>query len=237
MFSSMVQFGETSSLRLAFSAFTANNMGMSKSPDFIRTLMRRRQAEPAEPYSAAEVDKLLNQFKQLEQQVESQKQVIGSLQRNALADPATGLANRRTLESELAKSLSTARRYGRRHALIWVELSDFSALEALGEETTAHVLTHTARLLRQNIRATDIASRPHDVAPVFACILNELRLAENATVRATEISKVLNGTPCVAPRATLHLTAQVGYFVFGSEDSVDDIIAKAQKACHTGMPS
>jgi diguanylate cyclase (GGDEF)-like protein len=205
---------------------------MSKSPDFIRTLMRRRQGEPEAPFSAAEVDKLLNQFKQLEQQVESQKEVIGALQKQALADPATGLANRRTLESELDKSLSTARRYGRRHALIWIEIADYAALEALGEETIAHVLKHTARLLRQNIRATDIASRPHDVAPVFACILNELRMADNAAMRASEISHVLNGTPCVTPRATLHLTAQVGHVVFGADDSVTDVIAKAQKACH-----
>lgn len=210
---------------------------MSKAPDFIRTLMRHRKGEADAPYSAAEVDKLINHFKSLEQQVESQKEVIGALQKQALADPATGLANRRTLESELDKSLSTARRYGRRHALIWIELADYATLEALGEDTTDHVLKHTARLLRQNIRATDIASRPHDVAPVFACILNELRLAENATVRATEISRVLNGTPCVCPRATLHLTAQVGYFVFGSEDSVSDIIGKAQKACHEGQPA
>lgn len=210
---------------------------MSKSPDFIRTLMRHRQAEPAEPYNAAEVDKLISQFKQLEQQVESQKQVIGNLQKQALADPSTGLANRRTLEIEIEKSLSTSRRYGRRHALIWIELADYAALEALGEETTACVLTHTARLLRQNIRATDIASRPHDVAPVFACILNELRLAENAAMRADEISKVLNGTPCVTPRATLHLTGQVGHVVFGADDEVADVIAKAQAACHAVMPT
>lgn len=198
----------------------------SKPVDPIAALMRRRRAAPNTAYSSDDVDKLLNRFKELQEKVDSQKEMISTLEREALADPVTGLANRRTLEGELEKSLSTARRYGRRHALLWVEVADFENYAKLSPGTDEAILVSVSRIIRQNIRATDIASRPH--GGVFGIILNELRVAENANARADEISRVIAATPCLTPRNTLHLEVEVGICVFGADDELSDVLVRAE---------
>jgi diguanylate cyclase len=199
---------------------------MSKRPDPIRGMMNNRRADEPRTYSDAEIQGLLEELEQLRALMMAQRQQVDSLEEHAMADPLTGLANRRTLESELEKSLATSRRYGRQHALLVIEIDAYGTLaERLGQETAETMLTHTARMLRQNIRPTDIAARLENAT--FAVILNELRSLENAATRASELSRIISETPCISRMHTLHITATVGHTGFGPEDAVQDIIARA----------
>lgn len=148
------------------------------------------------------------------------------LERDAKSDPLTGLANRRTFEEELERSLATARRYGRQHALLVVDVNDFKSInDRLGHATGDQVLQHVARLLRQNIRPTDIAARYG--GDEFCVILNELRAMENATMRAQGISDIISRTPCVGQKHTVHVGASVGCCVFGAEDEAAEVFQRA----------
>ncbi|MFZ2586723.1 MAG: GGDEF domain-containing protein [Alphaproteobacteria bacterium] len=201
---------------------------MTKRPDPIAGIMRRRRAEPTEVYSAEEVDKILSHYKKLQSDVARKEHEIAALERDRKSCPVTGLANARTLRDEVERSVATAQRYGRRHALLLVQVNDFEGYNAMGAETAVAVLTHVARLLRQNIRATDIAARVEGC--LFGVILNELRAIENADFRAAELAKTLAHTPCITPRHSLTLSASIGPYVFGLDDDVDGIYAKAHAA-------
>ncbi|MCP5405417.1 MAG: GGDEF domain-containing protein [Pseudomonadaceae bacterium] len=203
---------------------------MSKAPriDPIRNLMTRRRAQPEAAYSAEEVDELLNYYKQLQEKVARQDEQIESLQKSSRADPVTGLANRVTLQEEVERSLATAKRYGRSHALLKLMVNDFEGYNAMGAETAVAVLTHISRVIRQGIRSTDIAARSHGAE--FYVILNELRALDNAQMRAQEIAKAVASTPCITPGHTLYVGVTVGACLFSMDDTAESVFANANAA-------
>ncbi len=180
-------------------------------------------AELAEQY-----EELLNEFKKLQALYEEQAMLLARLQAQAPLDEVTGLANQKSLEAELERSLATARRHGRGHALVMFRLHDFTTYAALGEATETAMLTHLARLLRQNIRPTDIAARLS--GGTFAVLLNEVRASDNAHLRAAAIAEVVAQTPCMAGSRSLHLSVATGVRPFGAEDSVPELLGAAQSA-------
>ena len=205
--------------------------------DPLQHLMKRRQADAEigqEP--ASDYDTLLSDYKELQRMVEEQSRLITTLQRESGADPLTGLANHRTLATEIERSLATARRYGRRHALILLNVVDFANLSSqLGEDTSDALLRHISSLIRQNIRPTDIAAHPR--FGEFAVILNELRAIENATMRADELCSITSQTPCMVGGRSLHAMVTYGLCVFTQDDEAADIMARARQSLATATPT
>lgn len=198
----------------------------TRKPDPMTSMLNKRRAAQPRAYADPEFEALMAEFKQLQDQLSAKQQLIETLEQNSAADAVTGLANRRTLESELQRSLATARRYGRRHALLVIDINDFSSINTrLGTDTGDAVLCHIARIIRQNIRPTDIAARTE--ADNFAVVLNELRAIENAEMRGAEILAAINHTPCVGAQHTVHVTANLGVCVFGADDELPDILQRA----------
>lgn len=199
----------------------------TRKPDPMTSMLNKRRAAEPRAYVDPEFEALMAEFKQLQDQLSAKQQLIDTLEQNTSADALTGLANRRTLESELQRSLATARRYGRRHALLVIDINDFSSINTrLGRQTGDAVLCHIARIIRQNIRPTDIAARTE--ADNFAVVLNELRAIENAETRGAEILAAINHTPCVGAQHTVHVTANLGVCVFGADDELADILKRAE---------
>lgn len=196
--------------------------------DPIRNLLTRRRAEPNAAYSADDVDELLKHYKTLQDKIHQQHDMIAALEQDRKSDPVTGLANRTTLVEEIERSLATAKRYGRSHALLKLVVDNFDGYNAMGADTAVAVLTHIARVLRQSIRTTDIAARPH--GNEFCVILNELRALENAEMRAAEIARAVAASPCITPHHTLPVSVAVGAVLFGMDDSVDSIFSRVNGA-------
>lgn len=174
---------------------------------------------------AVQYEDLLQEFNKLQQLYEEQSALLAKLQAQAPLDDVTGLANHKSLESELERSIATARRHSRTHALVLFRLQDFTTYAALGEGTETAILTHLARLLRQNIRPTDIAARLQ--GGTFAVILNEVRATDNAHQRAAAIADVVAHTPCVAGPRSLQLSVMTGVRPFGAEDGVPTLLSDA----------
>lgn len=177
---------------------------------------------------AEQYEELLNEFNKLKTLYEEQSVLLATLQAQAPLDEVTGLANQKSLEAELERSLATARRHSRSHALVLFRVQDFATYAALGEATETAMLTHMARLLRQNIRPTDIAARLQ--GGTFAVLLNEVRASDNAHLRAAAIATVVAQTPCVAGGRNLHLTVATGVKPFGAEETVPELLGAAQSA-------
>lgn len=78
----------------------------------------------------------------------------------ALTDALTGLANRRALDSELARECQLAARGAAPFALMHLDLDYFKAVnDTLGHAAGDHVLVHVATVLRRETRKTDTVSR------------------------------------------------------------------------------
>ncbi len=202
--------------------------------DPIAGLLKQRRTQPQAAFSADEIDELLGHFSALQKQIATQGDMIESLQSTSAADPVTGLANATTLRLEIERSLATATRYGRRHGLIKLIIDDFDGFDALGADVAVAALTHMARLMRQGIRATDIAARAHKAE--FYVILNELKMLENAETRATELAAAVAQTPCVMGTHTLSMTITTGACLFGAEDTLAEIMARVAAAWGTSSP-
>lgn len=210
-----------------------NDSKAAKNP--LQSMMKRRVTDSLPAGSGNEqMEMLLKQYAMLQAELAAKEAQLEAMGQGAGADAATGLANRRALENEIEKSLSTARRYGRQHALIALEIPDYQAMASqLGQEMAGAMLAHVAQVVRQNIRPTDIASRPTE-GSTFYVILNELRVLENAEMRAATISAAVAQTPCIGMGRTLHVHVEVGCTLFGADDEMDAVLAKADAALATG---
>ncbi len=196
-------------------------------PSHLGSILGENQAAVAAEL-AQQYEELLNEFHKLQALYEEQSNLLARLQAQAPLDEVTGLANQKSLEAELERSLATARRHGRGHALVLFKLQDFTTYAALGEATETTLLNHLARLLRQNIRPTDIAARLS--GGTFAVLLNEVRASDNANLRAAAIAEIVAQTPCVAGSRSLQLSVATGVKPFGAEDTVPELLGAAQSA-------
>ena len=78
----------------------------------------------------------------------------------ALTDALTGLANRRALDSELARECQLAARGAAPFALMHLDLDYFKAVnDTLGHAAGDHVLVNVATVLRRETRKTDTVAR------------------------------------------------------------------------------
>jgi diguanylate cyclase (GGDEF)-like protein len=84
----------------------------------------------------------------------------GIVERQALVDGLTGLANRRQAEEALNSELSRAQRFGGPLALVLADLDDFKAVnDRYGHPAGDLVLQQFAELLRVSVRDIDVAAR------------------------------------------------------------------------------
>jgi len=85
---------------------------------------------------------------------------IGRLERLAITDPLTELANRRRFAEALAAEIERSRRYGNPLALVLADLDHFKRVnDRHGHAAGDEVLRECARALRQSVRAPDLVAR------------------------------------------------------------------------------
>jgi diguanylate cyclase (GGDEF)-like protein/PAS domain S-box-containing protein len=88
------------------------------------------------------------------------RRLESELERQALHDPLTGLANRTLFFDRLSQELSSARREQKRFALVMLDLDDFKDVnDAHGHAVGDLVLKKLAGRLLQELRATDTSAR------------------------------------------------------------------------------
>jgi diguanylate cyclase (GGDEF)-like protein len=139
------------------------------------------------------------------------------IERQAVTDALTGLANRRQFEQRLAGEVERARRFPDQPlALVLLDIDDFKQVnDRLGHVAGDDVLRAVARVLEQDRRDVDLAARygGEELALILpgAGVEGALRAAERVRTAIAALDLPLEG----AEGAPLHVTVSLGVAAFG----------------------
>jgi diguanylate cyclase (GGDEF)-like protein len=167
--------------------------------------------------AAAELSSLLGDFRS-----------IAATQTAATLDPLTSLPNRRTIMEHLRDSIESVS-IGNPCAVLLLDIDHFKSInDTLGHQAGDRCLRAVGRIIAANIRNVDRAGRiggeefvvlMPDTTSDMACMVGE-RL--RAAIAETDVRHA-NGTP---------LTASIGVAVASVSDTVDSLLARADRALY-----
>jgi diguanylate cyclase (GGDEF)-like protein len=158
------------------------------------------------------------------------------VERQAMHDELTGLANRRSVESTLAGELARAERFGESVCFVLADLDDFKVVnDTHGHPFGDDALRAFAAALLANVREVDLAGRWG--GEEFALVLpgtdaaGGVRLAERAR-------EALESHPMrTADGRAVVLTASFGVAAFPDWDESGEIVAAADSALYAAKRS
>jgi diguanylate cyclase (GGDEF)-like protein len=155
----------------------------------------------------------------------------GIVQRQAITDELTELANRRYFMETLETELRRAERFNEPLALVFADLDDFKRVnDRFGHHVGDDVLRAFADVLRGRVRAIDLGARLG--GEEFAVLLLETdlegaeRLAESLRVAMAALEvRVVDGEP-------VHVTASFGVAAYPQTHSADELMTAADRALY-----
>jgi len=142
-------------------------------------------------------------------------------------DALTGLHNRRYFHETLAREAARAQRYGRRLALVVIDLDDFKAInERLGHLAGDGVLAEAADRVRSVVRSADIACRVG--GDEFAVILPESGLGQAEQLYRRMLTAVATRPIGQVPRLSL----SAGVAELNEGDDATSLFERADEALY-----
>jgi diguanylate cyclase (GGDEF)-like protein/PAS domain S-box-containing protein len=142
----------------------------------------------------------------------------------ATHDGLTGLPNRVMFTQLLGLSIETARRYGRRLAVLFIDLDRFKVInDTLGHEAGDVLLREVAARLRECLRASDVVARLG--GDEFVVLLQEVNDPAQAAAVARNILAVVM-KPVVILGQECRVTASVGVCLHPDDGQDDQSIMK-----------
>jgi diguanylate cyclase (GGDEF)-like protein len=153
------------------------------------------------------------------------------VERQALVDSLTGLANRRNLEDTLRSELARAARFNDVVCVVLADLDDFKQInDRYGHPVGDEVLKEFAQTLRKTVRETDVAARWG--GEEFALVLPGTDAAGGARL-AERARAMLSEQTVRAPDGTeLHVNASFGVAAFPQARELDELLAAADLALY-----
>ena len=154
----------------------------------------------------------------------------------AFYDTLTGLPNRRLLWERLRQALISSARSGSKHALLFVDLDGFKALnDTLGHHIGDLLLQETARRIAGCVREVDTVARLG--GDEFVIILEDLsQIPEVAAAQAKNVGGKILATidqPFVLEGRECRSTSSMGITVFGNQnESTNEVLQQADIAMY-----
>ncbi|NUT56142.1 MAG: diguanylate cyclase [Thermoleophilia bacterium] len=153
------------------------------------------------------------------------------VERQALVDGLTGLANRRQADEALASEIARTERLGGPVGLILADVDDFKAVnDRYGHPTGDIVLRDLAETLRENVREIDTAARWG--GEEFAVILPGTDLEGAAQVAERIRAALAERMILSVDAAPLHVTASFGVAVSNPTTTVQQLVEAADEALY-----
>lgn len=151
-------------------------------------------------------------------------------------DPLTKLVNRNLFFNRLTHLTNQSHRYGRRHAVLYIDLDFFKKInDDYGHDVGDSVLQIFASRLLENIRTTDTAARLG--GDEFAIILEEINSEDAHLVSQKILEEIKN--PFVIKHLSINVSTSIGMTFFPHYDDQDPsaILKQADQALYYAKKS
>ena len=152
------------------------------------------------------------------------------VQRQAMTDELTGLANRRRFMEALTAEIDRAERFGTGLTLVLADIDDFKRInDGFGHHVGDEALRRFARLLTGELRDIDVAGRLG--GEEFAVLLPETDL-EGGFIAAARIRRAVEKSELVlSDRIRIRFTASLGLASYEG-DAADTLLQRADAALY-----
>ena len=177
------------------------------------------------------LEDLLERKETLEQELRAANERLEHL---ASTDELTGVANRRAIEEALRRDLARADRDATPMSVILIDVDHFKSVnDTWGHATGDAVLSALGKLMRQLLRASDVAGRWG--GEEFLCILPNTD-SQGATVVAERLRTTLPLNTVAGPRGPVQVTASFGVATVrgpGCRSASEGIMRRADSALYS----
>ncbi len=172
------------------------------------------------------IDELSRARARLEEEIRRREIAERRMRELAGTDELTGLYNRRAFFDRAQELVAIARRYDQPIAILTVDIDHFKQVnDALGHAEGDRALQRLANILRQTLRATDVAARFG--GDEFVVIMPQTRL-DAALVVAERIRQAVAESPGPMP-----LSVSIGAAAAsGAEADLDSLLARSDRALY-----
>ena len=192
-------------------------------------LVQLRLAEPER------VDPRLTRLDDLRRELDEQRrrqrelaEQVRRLERAALHDGLTGLANRTLFHDRLERAVAVARREGQRVCMLMIDLDGFKGVnDTLGHHAGDSVLRDVASRLRSILRDADTVARLG--GDEFAVLLETGADPDGAETAAVKIGQALDLPFAIEGRA-FELRASVGWAFFPDDGADGEAVLRRADA-------
>lgn len=210
-----------------------NTMAQSGQTDGISAADARgeRLAQAEADLSSAIIHELKAELASLRRDVRMLRIANAELERVAIRDQLTPLYNRRYFITALQERIVRARRYDASSAVLFIDINRMKYInDAFGHSAGDFALIHSAQILSDTIRGTDVAARLG--GDEFAVIIEEVDAAQ-AQAKAEQIDTVLRSAECRYGEAILPVSASIGWAMLMPDDTVESIMERADSHMYT----
>jgi diguanylate cyclase (GGDEF)-like protein len=158
-------------------------------------------------------------------------QMIAQLQASSDTDFLTGLLNRRALFAQGEQQFGITQRYGRQLTVILMDVDHFKAVnDQHGHQAGDQVLCTVAELSRRCRRKVDLLARYG--GEEFLLLLPEIDLDQGCAVAEKLRSEIEASQFQLDDGATVNITASFGVVAFAHDDTLKNLIARADQALY-----
>lgn len=155
---------------------------------------------------------------------------IAALEQLADTDTLTPLPNRRAFMRRLEAVVQYAARHNTPAAVLYIDLDGLKRInDDHGHHVGDAVLLHLARLLTENLRATDMVARIG--GDEFGLILDHLNQAD-ATAKAKALNDYVSAQQVEVAAATIAIRVTIGLAMVRPGESVAGLIERADAAMY-----
>jgi len=168
----------------------------------------------------------------LEQAKADLERANAELQRLAVTDDLTGLANRRLAATFFEREILRSRRSGSPLGVVLMDLDRFKGInDTYGHEAGDAVLKCVGQVLRGRLRGTDIVARYG--GDEFLMVLPDTG-AEGAALLADEIRRLIQNTPVAHGELRIAVTGSFGLAMLeaGQSLTIDQLVRRADEAMY-----
>ena len=173
---------------------------------------------------------LMEEVEQLRRQLEDAKNRINYLEKLVDEDPLMPVVNRRAFVRELSRMMAYAQRYGTPSSIVYFDVNGLKRInDQHGHTAGDAVLVAVARVLVENVRATDVVGRLG--GDELGVLLVQSDQAQ-AWHKADELAELIDAHKIDFQGTQLNISVAYGVYTFAQGDNAGSVIDAADRAMY-----